>query len=84
MTHDSCDDYIRKRADVRKTIYRVIMMSTPMTAFVAVLVLGVVAYLTMWWEGTWVNLRFTKWYFAIIVVLAIATGGYFWFTGDTI
>ncbi|RNB92472.1 hypothetical protein EDM56_01905 [Brevibacillus fluminis] len=43
-------------------------------AFISVLLLGGIIYWTAWWEGSWVSLRFTKWFFTIFLIAAVITG----------
>ncbi|OAS17997.1 hypothetical protein [Paenibacillus oryzisoli] len=50
--------------------------------FFGVLLLGVVIYASMWWQGwTGLTLRITKWYFIIFTVLAIIAALYDAFVG---
>ena len=43
-------------------------------AFTAVLLLGAVIYGKLWWDGSGMSWRFTKWYFGLFAVGALITG----------
>lgn len=43
-------------------------------AFLGVLVLGGVIYWKIWWDGSNIGWRFTKWYFGLFLIAALVTG----------
>ncbi|MFC5404906.1 hypothetical protein [Cohnella soli] len=49
-------------------------MDNAIGGFFAILILGAIIYGKIWWDGPGLNWRFTKWYFAIFLVAAIAVG----------
>lgn len=51
------------------------MMENAIIAFVSVFLLGVVIYVSVWWEGSYFSLAFTKWFFIIFFVVALVSGG---------
>jgi hypothetical protein len=54
-------------------------MANALIAFFGILVLGAVIYVTIWWEGPNMSIKFTKWFFSIFVVAALIVGGYTFF-----
>ena len=56
-------------------------MENALIAFVCVFLLGVVIYVTAWWEGSYFNLAFTKWFFVIFFVVALVSGGVTFYMG---
>lgn len=56
-------------------------MQDGMIAFVSILLLGMVIYGSLWWQGNNLTLRITKWFAIITLVGALIGGGYFAFAG---
>ncbi|WP_187386106.1 hypothetical protein [Paenibacillus tuaregi] len=55
-------------------------MENGLIALVSVLLLGIVIYAKLWWDGSTMSLRFTKWYFGLFLLGALIVGGYFYIT----
>ncbi|WP_433945534.1 hypothetical protein [Paenibacillus sp. SN-8-1] len=55
-------------------------MENGLIALVSILLLGIVIYAKLWWDGSTMSLRFTKWYFGLFLLGAVIVGGYFYVT----
>lgn len=54
-------------------------MENALIAFVSILILGIVVFVKIWWEGTGTSFRFTKWYFVFFILAAAGVGVYTYF-----
>ncbi|WP_247740857.1 hypothetical protein [Cohnella sp. LGH] len=43
-------------------------------AFISVMLLGAVIYGTVWWQGSNMSWKFTKWFFIVFFIAALITG----------
>lgn len=53
-------------------------MENGLIALVSILLLGIVIYAKLWWEGSGMSWQFTKWYFGLFLFGAVIVGGYFY------
>ncbi|BFH65362.1 hypothetical protein [Paenibacillus azoreducens] len=49
-------------------------MTNAFIAFISIVLLGIVIYVKVWWDGAGMSLRFTKWFFGICLVAAAVVG----------
>ncbi|WP_212961152.1 hypothetical protein [Cohnella xylanilytica] len=52
--------------------------------FISILILGGVIYAKLWWDGSGMSWKFTKWYSLLFVIAALAVGIGIWVTGSAI
>ncbi|MNC43493.1 hypothetical protein D3C75_923560 [compost metagenome] len=50
-------------------------MENALIAFISILLLGVVIFVKIWWDGPGISFKFTKWYFGIFLLAALIVGG---------
>ncbi|MEK3750053.1 hypothetical protein NYE25_17680 [Paenibacillus sp. FSL E2-8871] len=50
-------------------------MENALIAFISILLLGVVVFAKIWWDGSGISFKFTKWYFGIFFIVALIVGG---------
>ncbi len=50
-------------------------MENALIAFISILLLGIVIFAKIWWDGSGIGFKFTKWYFGIFFVAALIVGG---------
>lgn len=43
-------------------------------AFISIMLLGVVIFIKLWWDGPGTSLAFTKWFFGIFFIAALIVG----------
>ncbi len=56
-----------------------VKMENAIIAFVSIMLLGVVIFVKIWWDGAGISMRFTRWFFALFFVAAFVGGLYtFW------
>lgn len=65
-----------------RLVKKVEIMEEALIAFIGVILLGVVIYVSAWMDGSTWTKKVTKWFFGIFFVAALITGGYFYFIGD--
>ncbi|MGG1552475.1 hypothetical protein [Paenibacillus ferrarius] len=46
-------------------------MSDAFTVFIGIILLGLVIFIKVWWDGTGMSMKFTKWYFAFFFSTAV-------------
>lgn len=51
-------------------------------AFLSTFLLGVVIYGSLWWQGSDMSWRVTKWYFGIFFIAALVVGVITYFSGS--
>lgn len=49
-------------------------MFNALIAFLSVLLLGILIFVKLWWDGEGMSLRFAKWYFGIFLIAALIVG----------
>lgn len=49
-------------------------MSDSIISSIIVLVLGVLLYISLWWNAVYTGWRFARWYFGIVLALAVIVG----------
>ena len=56
-------------------------MENAFIAFICTIILGVIIYVKIWWEGPGTSFTFTKWYSGIFFIAALIVGVCTYFTG---
>ncbi|GEC88668.1 hypothetical protein [Brevibacillus brevis] len=51
-------------------------MENALIAFASSILIGAILFGILWWEGSWFSLRFTKWYFGILLAVSLGVGVY--------
>jgi len=46
-------------------------MENALIALVAMVILGIILYIRLWWDGPGISFKFTKWYFGIALIAAL-------------
>ena len=46
-------------------------MENALIALVTMVILSIVVYIRLWWDGPGISLKFTKWYFGIALIAAL-------------
>ncbi|MEI7028373.1 hypothetical protein [Paenibacillus sp. y28] len=49
-------------------------MENFMIGFISILIAEIILFIKIWMDGTYVGLRFAKWYFGIAVMVAVIVG----------
>lgn len=55
--------------------FRWLNMFNAFIAFLSTFLLGVVIYAKIWWDGSGVGWKFTKWFFGLFFIAALIVGG---------
>ncbi|GEM_PF-3123812 len=50
-------------------------MSDSIIASIIVLIAGVGLYIALWWNAIYTGWKFARWYFSIVLALAVIVGG---------